>query len=358
MTDQPVLQSPGETLMGLREAAGRSLNDVAEATKIPPAMLQAIELDEYHKISGELYVKSFLRSYAGEMGMEEEEILRLYGNFMGEAASSNPAMNSAVWQEEEAQIKRLGLPWVTIGMILGAVAILVVAIVYFMNRPGNDSPTLPAGDSGSAVEISRNQEGDSTTMQAGQGESLLAAGPLAEAERATETEDSGENLEPGPEDSPGESASAQTPAVAPEKVSDEVSSAAGEVLQADPDLLVIGGRKWPVVLRLICPREVDIAMKMDGQRDYKPVDWSLTGSISSGNIGQGVAVGVRQGGYVLYWGAEDHFSLMVNDPTGIRASVNGEFRDISGLGPGQEIILNDPAVIRSNLPSAQAAERP
>ncbi len=75
--------TPGEMLGTARRKAGLNLDQMAEETKIPQPMLQAIELDEYHKISGELYVKSFLRAYAKEVGLDADEVLERYLSFTG-----------------------------------------------------------------------------------------------------------------------------------------------------------------------------------------------------------------------------------------------------------------------------------
>ncbi len=86
MSDSGENLTPGEMLAAARAKTALSLEQMAENTKIPLNMLRAIEMDEYHKISGDLYVKSFLRSYAGEVGLDPEEMIELYHLFTGATA--------------------------------------------------------------------------------------------------------------------------------------------------------------------------------------------------------------------------------------------------------------------------------
>jgi cytoskeletal protein RodZ len=345
MNDKPVLQTPGEKLAGLRLAADRSLDDLAEATKIPLPMLLAIEQDEYHKISGELYVKSFLRSYAAELGLEAEEILNLYGNFTGAvtAPASSAEDGAPVWQEEEIQIKRLGLPWLTIGII--ATAVVVVAVGGYLLFRGNDKvdeavPATPdvqqqAPDSTSGSRAAAEDKGPAPVFQ----ESLLARNSSDSKEEIAEPEEV-------PVQDVQQPAAGTVPAALP-------AAPAGQ-----PEQLEIEDRTWPVVLRLVCPDARAISLKKDGDRQYSQVDWPGKGRpLPRDGIRAGQAYHV-QDGLVVFWGAEDHFSLKLDNPAGCRATINGQYRDISGLGPGEEIILNDPDVIRSNLPSARSADRP
>ena len=111
----------------LSTQGGLTLDEVAERTKIPVPILHSLELDEYHKISGPLYVNSFLRTYAADVGVDPARVLDLYARFSGEvvAGASEPEA-PAVWTEEEVTIQRVGLPWVRIG--LAAVLIVVPAV--------------------------------------------------------------------------------------------------------------------------------------------------------------------------------------------------------------------------------------
>ena len=368
MSDKALPPSPGEKLASLRMEAGRSLDQLAQATKIPPAMLEAIEQDEYHKITGDLYVKSFLRSYAAEVGVEAEEILDLYAAFTGTAAGRSDDQDPAVWRDDEVQVQRLGVPWRR--LVLVAVAVLVVALVvwYVVARSGGDGPESEAQALDGPGQTSLRESRDGEEPGPGHG-SLLAGGPLADAVPvAKNSEDAGASDEGGATESPDPKTTTDQPAdegpavaevsspVPREPAVEQPTDSKGlpQVLPGTPDAVTLDGRTWPVVLRLICPAVAEVAVKKDGDREFSGVNWSdqVRPLPSDGQVRAGWAYHVNEG-LVVYWGAADHFSLKVDDPEGLKAAINGDYRDIGSLRPGQEIILNDPEVIRFNLPSAR-----
>ena len=115
MTPKPQLVTPGEMLAAARKEAGFSLIELEARTKVPRQTLAAIEQDEYHKVSGELYVKSFLRSYAGEVGLDPAEVLQLYNQFSGTSGAGPSVTGEADVWTEEVRITRIGVPWGRVG---------------------------------------------------------------------------------------------------------------------------------------------------------------------------------------------------------------------------------------------------
>jgi cytoskeletal protein RodZ len=123
MNDEAAPRTPGELLRSAREARGLSLAEVSECTKIPLRLVEAMERDEYHKLSGGLYVKSFLRTYAGCVGLDAEELLAGYDRAVGADAGAAPtAPADRVWAEEETTVRRVG---VAAGALLGRVAVVL-----------------------------------------------------------------------------------------------------------------------------------------------------------------------------------------------------------------------------------------
>jgi cytoskeleton protein RodZ len=121
MNDETGPRTPGELLRGGREARGLSVNEVSDRTKIPPRLVEAMERDEYHKLSGGLYVKSFLRTYAGCVGLEAEELLAVYDQAT-HADAPLPPPADGMWVEEETTVRRIG---VSAGVVVGRIAAVV-----------------------------------------------------------------------------------------------------------------------------------------------------------------------------------------------------------------------------------------
>jgi cytoskeleton protein RodZ len=124
MNDEIALRTPGELLRGAREARGLSLAEVSESTKIPPRLIEALESDEYHKLSGGLYVKSFLRAYAGCVGLDAQELQTMVEQAAGAGAAPSDS-NDGVWVEEETTVRRVG---VSLGAMIGRVVAVVGAL--------------------------------------------------------------------------------------------------------------------------------------------------------------------------------------------------------------------------------------
>jgi len=70
-------------LRDIRVKAGRSLEEIAERTKISMLFLRAIEAEEFRKLPGGIFDTSYLRQYAAEIGLPPEPLLELYRSRMG-----------------------------------------------------------------------------------------------------------------------------------------------------------------------------------------------------------------------------------------------------------------------------------
>jgi len=65
----------GEYLRREREMRGVSLEEISSATKISIRFLQAIENEELAKLPGGIFTRSFVRTYARYLGLDEERVL-------------------------------------------------------------------------------------------------------------------------------------------------------------------------------------------------------------------------------------------------------------------------------------------
>lgn len=120
------LRTPGEMLQQARLERGATLLDMERLTKIPERLLAAVEMDRYADLSGPLYVRSFLRTYAGSLGLDPGEVVRAYERH---AAGGNAEHAEEVWQTE-AQVRRVGFSWrrpVPWLILLALVALVVLA---------------------------------------------------------------------------------------------------------------------------------------------------------------------------------------------------------------------------------------
>jgi cytoskeleton protein RodZ len=65
----------GENLRREREMRGISLEEIAESTKISVRFLHAMENDDFANLPGGIFTRSFIRSYAKYLGLDEEQVM-------------------------------------------------------------------------------------------------------------------------------------------------------------------------------------------------------------------------------------------------------------------------------------------
>lgn len=68
----------GEQLRAAREARGVSLREISDQTRISMRYLEAIESDDYKRLPGGIFNKSFVKAYARHIGFDEKEALEAY----------------------------------------------------------------------------------------------------------------------------------------------------------------------------------------------------------------------------------------------------------------------------------------
>src|SRR5918999_1004852 len=68
----------GEQLRLAREARGISLREISEQTRISTRYLEAIEADDYKRLPGGIFNRSFIKAYAKQIGFDEKAALEGY----------------------------------------------------------------------------------------------------------------------------------------------------------------------------------------------------------------------------------------------------------------------------------------
>lgn len=150
--EEATSRTAGEMLRAARQLRGISLAEVAAITRVSEAQLAALENDDYNKLSGALYARSFLRSYALAVGASVGEVLDHYDRLTGAAPRADAS--PATWQEE-VQIRRIGrtgaVLWLrAIGLIiLALLAALILARVLVPS--GNATGAIPVGEATEAA---------------------------------------------------------------------------------------------------------------------------------------------------------------------------------------------------------------
>lgn len=126
----PSAASPGAILKRCREYHDLSLEEAEESTKIGANYLMALETDQISQFSSMAYLKGFLRIYATYLGLNPDDMIRLYEKLYlaGSSGAGEHASRSAVPGEPSLRKKipfqKLALPAVILVLILITAAII------------------------------------------------------------------------------------------------------------------------------------------------------------------------------------------------------------------------------------------
>ncbi len=73
----PLPVTAGSRLRAAREAAGWSIEDVAQQLKLAPRQVQALESDDWQRLPGRTFIRGFARNYARLMQLDADDVLAL-----------------------------------------------------------------------------------------------------------------------------------------------------------------------------------------------------------------------------------------------------------------------------------------
>src|SRR5918999_405150 len=165
----------GEQLRLAREARGISLREISEQTRISTRYLEAIEADDYKRLPGGIFNKSFIKAYAKYIGFDEHEALEGYARTAREQGASPDDVVSTPYQPRVYTDGNSRSPLVTGILTILILAILTLAVYAAMHWYQRRQANASDEGQGSAQQ----QSGQSTGEQAAQANA--GAGPTAPA---------------------------------------------------------------------------------------------------------------------------------------------------------------------------------
>jgi cytoskeletal protein RodZ len=147
----------GEQLRLAREGRGIPLREISDQTRISMHYLEAIESNDYKRLPGGIFNRSFVKAYARYVGYDEKEALEGYTRYMrdsgepGEDVITTP-YHSKVYTDAPATRS----PILTVVLAIVILAILTAAalsILHWFQRAANPAPTGIAGVAGSPADV-------------------------------------------------------------------------------------------------------------------------------------------------------------------------------------------------------------
>jgi cytoskeleton protein RodZ len=201
----------GASLRRERELRGITLDEISRSTKVSLRLLEAIENDRLDILPVGVFRKSFVKSYAKYLGMNEEQVLQEYAlQFQQTAASPAGADKSS--DPLGLNVASLNRPAALMILIVGLL-ILAGGIYWYLSDNGASDPArtgpVPAGSSPASpiaapasVTVSQPSANSlpgaapSGVPNAGPAPSLKVLGELAKKPEPASVPDAGEAAAP------------------------------------------------------------------------------------------------------------------------------------------------------------------
>ena len=128
----------GEDLKQAREAAGVSLREMETRTKISVVALEALERNDFSRLPGGIFGRSFVRAYAVEVGMDPEQTVSRFIAALEqserEAAERRAARRPEITQDDRQFLERQKRALILLRMAILVVVIAVVALITWRVR--------------------------------------------------------------------------------------------------------------------------------------------------------------------------------------------------------------------------------
>ncbi|HEY9501248.1 MAG TPA: helix-turn-helix transcriptional regulator [Pyrinomonadaceae bacterium] len=150
-----MVASIGEQLRIAREGRGIQLRDICEQTRISVHYLEAIEANDYKRLPGGVFNRSFIKAYARHVGYDEREAIEGYMRYLREHGESTDdvsttPIHSKVYTETPATRSPILTVVLAVLMLALLTAAALAALHWFQKRGGATS-----GGHQSAVAFSK-----------------------------------------------------------------------------------------------------------------------------------------------------------------------------------------------------------
>jgi cytoskeletal protein RodZ len=134
--------SIGEQLRLAREARGIGLREICDQTRISVHYLEAIEANDYKRLPGGVFNRSFIKAYAKCVGYDEREAIEGYTRYLREHGETSDDVNttpmhSKVYTDTPATRSPLLTVFLAIVILAVLTAAALAALYWFQKRAEN-----------------------------------------------------------------------------------------------------------------------------------------------------------------------------------------------------------------------------
>lgn len=118
----------GEQLRLAREERGMPLREVSDETRISVRYLEAIESNDYKRLPGGIFNRSFVRAYARCVGYDEKEAVEAYARYMREQGEAGDDVATTPHHSKVyTDVPATRSPFLTFALAILILAILTIA---------------------------------------------------------------------------------------------------------------------------------------------------------------------------------------------------------------------------------------
>ena len=140
----PAVVNAGTMLRAAREAAGLSLDAVAQQLKLAPRQVSAIETGDFAQLPGRTFVRGFVRNYARLVKLDADAVLAALPGGGDGAGLASPTLHATAPSIGELPVSQTSRPaWAKWAIPLTLVAIIAAGAAYEMLRTAAP-PRTPA----------------------------------------------------------------------------------------------------------------------------------------------------------------------------------------------------------------------
>ena len=129
------MESFGAYLKALREEKGKTLEEIAENTKIAVSNLEFLESDRFDLLPPRVFVKGFIRSYVRELGLSPEEAMVRFDAFTKEGELPDyEEEEHPVFHQKPAAASFISSTWFTGLLTAAGIISLIILLVTGVTR--------------------------------------------------------------------------------------------------------------------------------------------------------------------------------------------------------------------------------
>lgn len=128
----------GEQLRLAREERGIPLREISDQTRISVRYLEAIESNDYKRLPGGIFNRSFVRAYARYIGYDEKQALEGYTRYLRDQGDTSDEVTTTPFQSKvytDTPATRSPVLTVFLAVVILAVLTLIaLAALYWVQR--------------------------------------------------------------------------------------------------------------------------------------------------------------------------------------------------------------------------------